>query len=122
MTAAEKKDDGGANWFTSSGCGWCLELQTKVAKISQPRRRPLLVLVKVLVDAFNQEKVLVEAFSVIVETSQTFVCSSTGAWCEDCWLGWSHNGQWAGLGRVGVSTQATVAAVIPINTIQLQLE
>ena len=115
MTAAEKKDDGGANWFTSSDCGWGLELQTKVAKISQPRRRPLLVLVKVLVDAFNQEKVLVEAFSVIVETSQTFICSSTGARCEDCWLGWSLSEQWACLGRVGVSILATVAAVIPIN-------
>ena len=77
MTAAEKKDDGGANWFTSSDCGWCLELQTKVAKISQLRRRPLLVLVKVLVDAFNQEKVLVEAFSVIVKLRRGLFGSSS---------------------------------------------
>ena len=63
------------------------------------------MLVKVLVDAFNQEKVLVEAFSVIVETSQTFVCSSTGARCEDCRLGWfllQAESQWA----VGVSSQS----------------
>ena len=49
-----------------------VEFQTMVpedyAKISQSRRRPLLVLnVKVLVGAFNQEKALVGAFSVIVQ-------------------------------------------------------
>ena len=70
------------------------ELQTKVIrrflKISQSQRRPLhrhrrnyhmltnsVLNVTVVVAAFNQEKVVVGAFSVIVKSSQTFVCSST---------------------------------------------
>ena len=34
--------------------------------------------VKTLIDAFNQEKALVGAFSVIVNSSRSYVCSSSG--------------------------------------------
>ena len=61
-----------------------VELETKVrrsfAKISQLQRRPTtasVLNVKAIVGAFNQEKALVGAFSVIVQLHKLIACSST---------------------------------------------
>ena len=53
------------------------ELATNLHEVFTITEKDHVLNVKVLVDAFNQEKAIVWAFSVIVKTSQRFVDSSS---------------------------------------------